>query len=95
MIFFSQRMAIEKKFLKWCKENNVAEKPNSLIAFMEINGWLNEEKIEKDFPLGEAQRMVKYVSKPLSKGISEGIHSVFEMPGEDLNEIIERKLFEE
>lgn len=44
MIFFSQRMAIEKLFLKWCKENGVAEKPNSLIAFMEGNGWFNEEK---------------------------------------------------
>lgn len=73
MIFFSQRLAIEKKFLKWCKANNVAEKPNSLIAFMEGNGWLNEEKIEKDFPLGEAQRMVKDGGEPLSKGILEGM----------------------
>lgn len=95
MIFFSQRMAIEKQFLEWCKEYGIAEKPNSLVAFMEGNGWLNEEKIEKDFPLGEAQRMVKYVGEPLSKGISEGIKSVFENPGEDLNESIERKLFEE
>lgn len=51
MILFTQRMQIEKLFLNWCKENGVADKPNSLVAFMQINGWLNEEQIMADFSL--------------------------------------------
>lgn len=48
MILFSERMAIEKQFIAWCKENGVAEKPCSLVGFMQAKGWLNEEKIALD-----------------------------------------------
>lgn len=50
MILFSQRMEIERRFLDWCAQNGVAVKPNSLVAFMEINGWLNEEAVIRDVP---------------------------------------------
>lgn len=53
-IHFGRRMAIERQYLKWCEQNGVAEKPNSMVAFMLIKGWLNEEKIAEDLrPGGE------------------------------------------
>lgn len=51
MVLFTQRMQIEELYLNWCKENGVAEKPNSLVAFMQINDWLNEEQIMADLKL--------------------------------------------
>lgn len=51
MVLFTQRMQIEELFLNWCKENGVAEKPNALVAFMQINNWLNEEQIMADLKL--------------------------------------------
>ncbi len=50
MMLFSQRMEIERLFLEWCEQNKVAPKPNSLVAFMSINGWLNEDAITRDVP---------------------------------------------
>jgi hypothetical protein len=47
-VHFGLRMQIEKMFLDWCREEDVAEKPNSLVVFMMSRGWLNEEKIIKD-----------------------------------------------
>ena len=53
-IHFGRRMAIEKQYLKWCEQNSVAEKPNSMVAFLLIKGWLNEEKIAEELrPGGE------------------------------------------
>ena len=51
MIFYSQRMKIEQMFYQWCEENGVARKPNSLVAFMQFKGWLDEEAIWRDLPL--------------------------------------------
>lgn len=51
MILFTQRMQIENLYLNWCKENGVADKPNSLVTFMQINDWLNEEQIMADLNL--------------------------------------------
>lgn len=56
MVWFSQRMEIERRFLAWCEENGVAVKPNSLVAFMEIKGWLNEEAINRDIPMGISKK---------------------------------------
>ena len=47
-VHFGLRMQIEEMFLDWCREEGVAEKPNSLVVFMMDKGWLNEEKIIKD-----------------------------------------------
>lgn len=51
MVLFTQRMQIEELFLNWCKEHGVTEKPNALVAFMQINNWLNEEQIMADLNL--------------------------------------------
>lgn len=51
MILFTQRMQIEKLYLDWCEEHDVANKPNSMVAFMQANDWLNEEQIMADLKL--------------------------------------------
>ena len=48
MLFFKHRMKIERMFLKWCKDNGIMDVPNSVVAFMQIKGWLNEDKILED-----------------------------------------------
>ena len=58
MILFSQRMEIERRFLDWCAQNGVAVKPNSLVAFMEINGWLNEEAVIRDVPFKKLKQEI-------------------------------------
>ena len=47
-IHFSIRMKIEELFYEWCETEGVANKPNSMIAFLMEKGWLNEKKIIKD-----------------------------------------------
>lgn len=51
MILFTQRMLIEELYLDWCEEHGVANKPNSVVAFMQGNNWLNEEQIMADLNL--------------------------------------------
>lgn len=48
MILFSTRMKIAQLFIEWCKENKVRKSFDSLVAFMQINEWLNEDKICED-----------------------------------------------
>lgn len=47
MLFFSDRLKLERMFYKWARSQTprVKECPNSLIAFLEGNGLLNEEKV--------------------------------------------------
>lgn len=47
LLFFSDRLKLEKMFYKWARSQTpmVKECPNSLIAFLEGNGLLNEEKV--------------------------------------------------
>lgn len=54
MILFTQRMQIEKLYLTWCEEHGVANKPNSVVAFLQGNNWLNEEQIMADLKLMDA-----------------------------------------
>lgn len=49
IVFFSARMWIENEFEKWCDENGVKKCPNSLVAFMDMNGWLKDEDIMNDW----------------------------------------------
>lgn len=49
MIWFSQRKAIEDAFNKWAEENGVAKVPNAVVAFLQINGCLNEDAIMERF----------------------------------------------
>jgi len=51
MIWFSQRMAIERAFNEWAEQNGIAKKPNSLVAFLQINHCLDEEQVCKKFPM--------------------------------------------
>lgn len=53
MVLFSQRMQIEKAFNDWTRINHVARVPSSVVAFLEINGCLDEEAIHKAFPVEE------------------------------------------
>ena len=47
-IHFGMRMKIEKLFLEWCEENQIAKLPNSMIVFMLEKDWLNKKKIVED-----------------------------------------------
>ena len=56
MIFYSTRLEMENAFRDWC--NKISEKLsvnvpptlNSMLAWLEGRGYLNEKKIQKDFP---------------------------------------------
>lgn len=48
-LLFSERLIAEKMFFEWCEQNGVDKtRPFSVIGFMEINGWINEEKLILD-----------------------------------------------
>lgn len=47
MVFYSDRLEIERAFNEWADKNGVAKVPNALVAFLEINGLLNEGKTIK------------------------------------------------
>ena len=51
MVSFSERLKIAQLFIEWCKENKVRESFDSLVAFMQINEWLNENKICEDLKI--------------------------------------------
>lgn len=53
MISFSQRMLIEKAFNNWADENKVAKVPNAVVAFLQINGCLDEDAIHEAFQIEE------------------------------------------
>lgn len=52
MIWFTQRMMIEEAFNAWADENGVAKFPNAVVAFLEIKGCLDEDAVNKKFPMG-------------------------------------------
>jgi hypothetical protein len=47
IVFYSDRLEIERAFNEWADKNRVAKVPNALVAFLEINGLLNTEKTVK------------------------------------------------
>ena len=47
IVFYSDRLEIERAFNEWADKNGVAKVPNALVAFLEINGLLNEVKTIK------------------------------------------------
>lgn len=49
MIWFKERVAIVTMYKQWIWKNGVADTPVSLISFLQIKGWLNEDKILLDF----------------------------------------------
>lgn len=52
MIWFAQRMNIERAFNEWAEKNGVAKVPNAVVAFLEINGLLNDDAVNEKFPMG-------------------------------------------
>ena len=47
IVFYSDRLEIERAFNEWADKNGVIKVPNALVAFLEINGLLNTEKTVK------------------------------------------------
>ena len=47
IVFYSDRLEIERAFNEWADKNRVAKVPNALVAFLEINGLLNLGKTVK------------------------------------------------
>ncbi len=41
IVFYSDRLEIERAFNEWADKNGVAKVPNALVVFLEINGLLN------------------------------------------------------
>lgn len=54
MIFFTTKLEMERAFREWCDDSSekisVPPTLNVMLAWLEENGYLNEEKIQKDFP---------------------------------------------
>lgn len=44
---FTERKTIEKEFLKWAEQNNIATTPVNVIAYLEMNKLLDMNKITK------------------------------------------------
>ena len=51
MIWYTQRMDIERAFNEWAEQNGIAKKPNSLVTFLQLNNCLDEEQVYKKFPM--------------------------------------------
>lgn len=47
IVFFSDRLEIERAFNEWADKNGVAKVPNAVVAFLEIKGLLKTEKTVK------------------------------------------------
>ena len=47
IIFYSDRLEIERAFNEWADKKGVVKVPNALVSFLEINGLLNTEKTVK------------------------------------------------
>ena len=47
IVFYSDRLEIERAFNEWADKNGIAKKPNALVGFLEINGLLNTGKTVK------------------------------------------------
>lgn len=45
MIGFGHRVKLEKMYHEWLKENGVFDRPVSIIAFLQLKGLLNEDKV--------------------------------------------------
>ena len=53
-MWFSQRKQLEDKYYEWIKEHGVKDCPMSVIAFLDLNGYLVEDKPKKKAKEGVA-----------------------------------------
>lgn len=44
MFYFSQRLKLARLFEKWCLNNNLLNCPQNVVAFLDGNNLINEEK---------------------------------------------------
>lgn len=61
MLWYRDRRKVANNYTEWRIENGVADTPESVVAYMQIKGWLNEDKILKD--LGEPNWVIVYREK--------------------------------
>ena len=47
IVFYSDRLEIERAFNDWADKNGVAKVPNAFVVFLEVNGLLNTGKTVK------------------------------------------------
>ena len=49
MLFFTDRLKLEKMFYRWARghEPMIKECPMSVVSFLEGNGLLNEDKVKE------------------------------------------------
>lgn len=47
IVFYSDRLEIERAFNEWADKNGVVKAPNALVAFLDYNGLLNTGKTVK------------------------------------------------
>ena len=47
MLYFSYRKKLEEEYMKWVKQEKVANCPFNVISFLEMKGLLNREKVVK------------------------------------------------
>lgn len=48
MLWYKDRCKVAANYAAWIKENGVADTPESMVAYLQIKGWLNEDKILND-----------------------------------------------
>lgn len=53
MFWFADRLRLGRLFERWAAENDVRVCPAGMLAYLQVNGLLNEEKARK-FVAGEA-----------------------------------------
>lgn len=64
MLWFSERKRIENLFNAWAEENGVAKVPNSVVAFLDANGCLDEVGV-REWLNREANGYTETVSREL------------------------------
>ena len=47
MLFFNYRKKLEEEYMKWVKQEKVADCPFNVISFLEIKDLLDREKVVK------------------------------------------------
>ena len=72
MVWFSERKELEKQYYEWIKENGIADQPNSVVAFLEINGLLNDKKVHEKAGIVKPQPKTNY------DNITESVESLAE-----------------
>ena len=52
MIFFHIRAWLEEQYIVWKNENKLKNCPLSVISFLALKGYINEERVLEDYKKG-------------------------------------------